>query len=249
MTATSERGHARLRTAGFRIAPFALVLAVACVGGVDRSTIAPTGVLGPTGGGGGGSSGGSATYAGLYKLQTVNDTVVPDTLAKDSASGTGSIGDTTRVFVAVIDSSIISLNSDSSAQQFDYVSIRDTRTASDSSFNRSISFGDTLAGVYSVSGTTVTVSIIDTVGGTHSVVTTYAATGTTLTGTVSYEIFNTDGAIAAVGQSTYKYGFTGPPLVRVVRPKSPASLSRAVARLGPRRWHPPVRAARSGIRP
>src|SRR5581483_4902969 len=123
----------------------AVALAVgACFTGESKSTTQPTGVVGPTGGTGGGGGGGAA-YSGSYRLQNVNDSTVPHVLASDSTEGVGSIGDTIRVFQASIDSSFLYLNSDTTAEQIDYLTIRDARTATDSSFNHVISFGDTLA--------------------------------------------------------------------------------------------------------
>jgi hypothetical protein len=245
MTPVSERDSARARGGMRRFATFALALAVAaCFSGVDKNATQPTGVIGPTGTGGGGSGG--IEDQGSYSLSMVNDSAVPFTLANDSVSGVGTNGDTTRVFIAAIDSSFLYLNSDTTAEEIDYLTIRDARTAVDSSFNRTITFGDTTFGGYTVSGSTVTVTLSDTVSGTVTV--TYTATGSTLTGTVAYVLYNTDDQIAAAGDATYEYAYSGPPLEqRVVSHTQGTSKYRL--RVGPlmgaaashvRVWRPPV---------
>jgi len=222
----------------------------ACFTASSRDVTQPTGVIGIKGGGGGG--GGGSTYNGSYRLQTVNDSAVPFKLADDSASGTGGSGDTTRVFIASIDSSLLYLNTDTSAKEIDYLTIRDARTATDSSFDRIISFADTTFGYYSSSGTTVVVSLTDTVGGDHTVSTTYTVSGSTLSGTVSFVLYNTDGAVAAAGDAAYVYGYTGAPLQQLTRPGDrSASESRvgsirdAAALSNVRAWRPPVWAGAS----
>jgi hypothetical protein len=213
---------------------------------VDRNVTAPTGVIGPRGGGGSNTSGGSS-YAGTYRLTAVNDSSLPHQLFYDSASGTGSSGDTTRVFQAIMDSSVLSLNTDSTAVEYDYVTIRDDRTADTSFQTGPIEIGDTTAGTWSVSGSTVIVTRTDTVGGTHSVVTDFTSTSGALTGVELYVLYYTTGGIATSGQATFTYSYSGAPLaVRVRESKSVigasprASVIGAAAASSPWRWRLPV---------
>jgi hypothetical protein len=220
---------------------------VACFRGDAKDVTQPTGVIGPTGGGGGG---GGTTDDGTYDLVTVNDTSVPYTLANDSVSGVGDDGDTTRVFIASIDSAFLYLNSDLSAEETDYLTVRDARTASDSSFDRTISFGDTSYGAYSVTGSTVLVNLTDTISGEINV--SYSASGSTLTGTVAYILYNTDNQIAAAGNATYEFGYLGAPLssrvgtrTRIPLQRGPRveALTRSAVAGHVRVWRPPVGAA------
>lgn len=207
MTVVSERDSARSPGAVYRLVAVALLLtASACLRGSNSNSNTPTGVIGPTGGGSNNTGGGSP-YAGTYMLTSVNDSTLPFQLAYDSVTSTDSM----RVFQAWIDSSFISLNSDSSAEEMDYLEIRDVRTATDSSFNREISFGDTLTGSYAVSSTTITVQLTDTISGEVNVVYSIAGSGT-FSGSVPYDLFNTDNQLAASGTATYTYAYHGPPL-------------------------------------
>ncbi len=202
-----KRISARASGAMYRLAAVALlVTAVACFTAENKNETAPTGVIGPTGGGGTNGGGGGALYAGSYALQDVNDSTVPYQLAYDSVTGP----DTMRVFQAYIDSSKLYLNTDSSAEEMDYLTIRDVRTATDSSFNRDISFGDTLQGTFSATATTITVNLTDTVSGIVNV--TYTVSGSTFSGTVPYVLYNTDNQLAASGQADYLYTHVGSPL-------------------------------------
>jgi hypothetical protein len=217
----------------YRVAAVALLVTAACFTSQNKNATLPTGVIGPTGGGTtGGGGGNGAQWKGTYHLQDVNDSTLPVRLANDSVSGVGSIGDTTRVFQASIDSAILVLNSDSSAEERDYLTIRDARSATDSSFNRQISFGDTLFGTFRPTATTVAVSLTDTVGGGQTATSTYQASGTTLTGTVAFALYNTDDQLAAAGNALYNFGLTGAPAHQVVgqdaaRPPSMGSARRS----------------------
>jgi hypothetical protein len=206
MTVVSERNPARASGAVHRLLAVALLLtASACLRGSSTNATTPTGVIGPTGGGG--TSSGGSPYAGLYTLQDVDDSTLPFQLAYDSVTG----ADTMRVFQAWIDSSFISLNDDSTAVEMDYLEIRDVRTATDSSFNREISFGDTLTGSYSVTSTTITVQLTDTISGEVNVTYTIAGSGT-FSGAVPYALYNTDNQLAASGTATYTFAYSGAPL-------------------------------------
>ncbi len=202
-----ERSSARASGAMYRLAAVALlVTAVACFTAENKNESAPTGVIGPTGGGGTNGGGGGALYAGSYALQDVDDSTLPFQLAYDSVSNT----DSTRVFQAFIDSSKLFLNTDSSAEEMDYLTIRDVRTAADSNFNRVISFGDTLHGTFSSTASTITVNLTDTVSGIVNV--TYTVSGSTFSGTVPYVLYNTINQLAASGQADYLFAHVGPPL-------------------------------------
>ncbi|GEM_PF-3043851 len=263
-------GAAGATAAAARLAALgALVLAVfACFSGSSRNVSQPTGPTGIGGGGGGGTGGGGgggASYAGTYRLQTINDSTLPFVLAHDSASGIGPKGDTIRVFKASFDSSFISLNSDTTAREIDYLTISDDRTASDSSFQRdNIAFGDTTAGSYTVRDTTVQLTRTDTVGGAHSVVMTYSGSGGRLQGTVAYSLFNTDDQLVTSGSAVFVYQRTGPPLhgmgggsgaaaerithiTHVTRAQAAGAgsgqVTGAAGAWNPRAWRPPVSAA------
>jgi hypothetical protein len=193
-------------------------LAAACFTGETRNNAGPTGVIGPTGGGGGSGGGGGTAGSGTYQLMSVNDTTLPDTLVYDSTTGIGSIGDTERVFAATVLSSLLYLNSDNSAEEITTTVIRDVRVATDSSFNRTDTTADTSAGTFAVSGSTVTVSLIDTVGGTHTVITSYTLSGSALTGLVPFQLYNSEHVVAAVGSANFAYTRTGGPLHQLQRP-------------------------------
>jgi hypothetical protein len=214
------------RKSGAIAAAILLCAGAACFNGQSTNEQAPTGVIGPTGGGGT-SGGGGTLYAGTYSLQDVDDSTLPFQLAYDSAVG----GDTSRVFQAWIDSSTIYLNNDSSAEEMDYLTIRDVRTATDSSFNREISFGDTLAGTFSSTESAITVDLTDTVSGEVNV--TYTVSGSTFSGSVPYDLYNTDNQLAASGTASYEFVFVGPPPDAAVV-MSPATRSAVIRRgLGP----------------
>lgn len=222
-------GRARAAIAG--VAVVLAVAAAACFTGTDKNGSTPTGVIGPTGGGGSSGGGNGALYNGTYLLQDVDDSTLPFQLAFDSVSG----GDTTRSFRAWMDSSRLYLNSDSTAEETDYLSILDVRSAPDSSYNRPISFGDTLYGTFSPLEGSITVQLTDTVSGIVNV--TYTVSGSTLTGTVPYVLYNTDNQLAATGQATYLFVYSGPPLHNVVgegsRQAAVGAPHAAAARVGP----------------
>jgi hypothetical protein len=207
MTVVNERNSARAFSAVHRLAAITVLLVVAaCFSGANTNAPTLTGVIGPGGNGGDSNSSGGAPYAGTYTLQDVNDSVLPVQLAYDSVTG----ADTMRVFQAWIDSSIMSLNDDSTADEMDYLEIRDVRSAADSSFNREVSFGDTLTGEYSATSTTITVNLTDTVSGIVNVTYNLGGDGT-FSGVVPYELYNTDNQLAATGSATYNYVYSGPP--------------------------------------
>ncbi len=254
MREVCERSFARASGARYRVAAVALlVTAVGCFTGQNKNETSPTGVIGPTGGGGS-TGGGTTLYAGSYALQNVDDSTLPFQLAYDSVSNV----DSTRVFQAFIDSAKLYLNTDSSAQEMDYLSIHDVRTATDSSFVRDISFGDTLQGTFSTTASTITVNLTDTVSGIVNV--TYTVSGSTFSGTVPYVLYNTDDQLAASGQATYLFAHVGPPLHAVdgepsasrslllkrgAGPERASKLSGAAVTSSGRQWRVPLSTLRA----
>ncbi len=211
MTRLWRGGRSRPRSGRIRAAGLLLALAAtACFTSSDRNATPPTGVIGIAPGGGTGSSSGS--FDGTYRLQTVRGLAVPALIFYDSTQG---VDDT--VFAASFDSSFISLNSDNSAREIDFLTFRDIRIDGDSDVDRTVSFGDTTGGTWSVSGQTVVLARTDTVGGAHQVITDFAASGTTLTGLITYSLFNTAGTLVVTDTSTVVYDLVGPPLSRRVR--------------------------------
>jgi hypothetical protein len=180
----------------------------ACVSdGVATGATPPSGITGVGGGtaGGGGSSGGGST-PGLYTLVSVNDTVPPVLMFYDSSTGT----DTTAVFAGTLDSSFISLNTDGSATEWDYLSAYELRESSrpgDSSFSRTVSVFDSTAGTYTVSGSVLTLTREDTMG---TFVTMFTIKTGTLTGEVPYTIDNSYG-FPISGTVSLVYNRTGSP--------------------------------------
>lgn len=206
MIGLSDRGDAWIRHGIGRATLCVLaVAAVACFGGSNNGETPPTGVFGVVGGGTSGSSGGN--FQGTYRLLTAHGVITPAQIFYDSTTGAAD-----TVFAATFDSSFISLNSDSSAREIDYLTMRDIRTDGDSNVNRTVSFGDTTGGTYHVSGTAVTLTRNDTVGGVHQVVTQFTDANNRLTGLITFTLFNTAGAFVVTDTATVVYQFTGPPL-------------------------------------
>jgi hypothetical protein len=237
MTGASGRGISRIRHGlGRALACVLAVVVVACWTSDNRGVTPPSGVIGITPGGSTGT--GSGNFAGFYTLQTLRDTIVPAVIFYDSTLG---VDDT--VFAVSFDSSFISLNTDTSASEIDFLTIRDIRTDADSDVNRTESFVDTTLGNYSASGQNVTLTLIDTVGGAHTVTTNYAVSITTsqmLTGKITYSLYNTAGLFEATDTSTAVYALSGLP-DHDVSSQSISSRSRSQAGpLGPRRFRPPL---------
>lgn len=228
MTATPERSHARVRVPTYRVSIGAAVLiglgilAACSTSGTDRGETPPSGVTGVGGGTGGGGTGGTGGgYSGKYTLVSINDSAPPVLLFYDSVSGP----DTTAIFVATIDSSLINLNTDFSAVEWDYLTIREARSSSvpgDSNFDRTIQVIDSTGGTYSVTGGLLTLSRIDTTG-TRSVSFTIGIH--TLSGEVSYSVYNSYG-FPVSGTVALVYDLTGAPEHSVVRKPSASSAVR-----------------------
>jgi hypothetical protein len=243
MTHLWDGGQLRPRQGLFRAAACLMALAAAaCFTSSDRGTSPPTGVIGILPGGSKGSNGGN--FDGTYRLQTAHGIPVPALLFYDSTLGTND-----TVFSASFDSSFISLNTDNSAREVDFLTVRDIRTDGDSDVNRTVSFGDTTGGIWSVSGQTVTLTRTDTVGGAHQVVTQFTASSNLLTGVITFSLFNTAGNFVATDTATVVYAFTGPPLSNRVGGASGAPMGASMdAGMGPSMGAMRGRAAPAGAR-
>jgi hypothetical protein len=201
------------------------ILAACSTTGTDRGTTPPsgvTGVGGGNGGGGGGGGGSGSGYSGKYTLVSINDSTPPVVLFYDSVSGP----DTTAIFVGTIDSSLIDLNTDLSAVEWDYLTIREARSSTvpgDSNFDRTLEIIDSTGGTYSVSGTTLTLTRIDT---SSTRVVSYTIGIHTLSGEVSYSVYNSYG-FPVSGTVALVYDLTGSPAHSVVRKRT---VSNAVRR-------------------
>jgi hypothetical protein len=235
MIGVSGRGTSRIRH-GLRAAACVLAVVVAaCWTGDNNGVTPPSGIIGISPGGSTGSSGGDVS--GLYKLQTLRDTAVPALIFYDSAT---SVDDT--VFAVTYDSSSISLNTDTTVVEIDFLTIRDIRESADSDVNRMESFGDTTFGSYGVSGANVTLSMTDTVGGAHTVTTVYASASNALTGLITYSLYNTAGQFVATDTSTAVYTLFGPATNATNRTMQPRSSAAGVP--GVLRFRPPANARR-----
>lgn len=227
MTGDTDRRGARIPPGiGPAVIGLLALAAVACGPGVSKDTTAPSGVFGIVGGGASGSSGGD--FRGTYRLQTVGGLTVPAQIFYDST-----LGAEDTVFAATFDSSFISLNTDSSAREIDYLTFRDIRTDGDSNVHRIEIFGDTTGGSYHVSGTSITLTLNDTIGGPHQVVTQFTESNNAITALLTYSLYNTSGTFVITDTATVVYDLTGPPLsdrlpTHVVSPRSASPATGAV---------------------
>lgn len=211
MKAASERHPTRVpRRASIGVVILlGLGALAACVSdGTPTGATPPSGITGVGGGtaGGGGSSGGGSS-PGLYTLVSVNDTVPPVLMFYDSSTGT----DTTAVFSGTLDSSFISLNTNGSATEWDYLTAYELRESSrpgDSSFSRTVTVFDSTAGTYTVSGSVVTLTREDTLG---TFVTMFTIKAGTLTGQVPFTVYNSYG-FPVSGTVALVYNRTGSPI-------------------------------------
>jgi hypothetical protein len=150
--------------------------------------------------------------------------------------------DTVVVFGVTFDSSFISLNTDNSVNQSDYVTLYEYRSSTipgDSNFNRTDTVYSLTGGSYKISGTTLTITRVDTAHGYRTEITTFAigaGTPTTLTGSVPYTVDNSYGQ-TVTGTVTLIYKKTGASAYSVLRNPSLSAaareaLKRARMRLG-----------------
>ncbi len=156
-------------------------------------------------GGGGGTSGNSAGLApaALYRLITVFGKPLPYNFggAEDSVVTT----DSTRVINFLLDSSYISLNTDSSAVEIDYLSIRDERIATThppANFNYvNYHVADTSTGTWSDSTGQPTIELLT--GQVSNIG--YQYNGDTLTANYAYNIIDSTGTdVFGTGYFTYQ---------------------------------------------
>ncbi len=238
MTAAPERQHASARLPSRRISIGVVILVglgalAACSSdGSPTGAIPPSGVTGVGGGTQGGGGGSGSGSSGMYTLVSVNDSSPPVQLFYDSASGNGTNGDTTTVFAGTLDSSFISLNTNGTAKEFDYLQVYEVRESSipgDSNFSRTISIADSTSGTYTLTGKTVTVTRGDSTG---TFVTTFALSGTTLTGQVPYSVDSPYG-FPVEGTVTLVYDRTGSSLSSIVKkpPAAAAGILRSARRI------------------
>jgi len=160
------------------------------------------GFLGGGGGSGGGNTAGLAPAA-LYRLITVNGKPLPFNFGgtEDSVVTT----DSTRVINFLLDSSYISLNTDSTAIEIDYLSIRDERIATvhpPANFNYvNYHVTDTSTGTWSDSTGQPTIELLT--GQVSNIG--YLYSGDTLTANYAYNVIdstNTD--VFGTGYFTYQ---------------------------------------------
>jgi hypothetical protein len=142
-------------------------------------------------GGGGGSGGGTApglAPAALYRLVKVNGNPLPFNFGgtEDSVVTT----DSTRVINFLLDSSYISLNTDSSATEIDYLSIRDERISTvhpPANFNYvNYHVADTSSGTWSDSTGQPTIELL--IGKVSNIG--YQYSGDTLTANYAYNVID-----------------------------------------------------------
>ena len=155
-------------------------------------------------GGGGGSGGNTAGLApaALYRLVAVNGAALPFNFGgtEDSVVTT----DSTRVINFILDSSYISLNTDSTAMEIDYLTIRDERIATTHpplNFNKFWPLiADTSTGTWSDSTGQPTIELltgfVSNIG--------YLYSGDTLTANYAYNIIDSVGT-NVFGTGYFKY--------------------------------------------
>ncbi len=171
-----------------------------------------------TGGGGGGGGGGAnsagAAPAALYRLVKVNGNPLPFTVDSDSVTV---VGDSSRVIHIVLDSSIISLNTDSTVTQIDYFNIRDFRQSHNNvPPNRpinwsAISFPDTSNGIWSDSTGQPIIELL--VGRVNNIG--YLYSGDTLTANYPFTYTDTSNTTVAV-LASFTYQNVGSPDHQIV---------------------------------
>ncbi len=200
----------------------ALTIAAACSSGTATNRVPPTGVLGVVGGGAGGNSGGggggSGSVVALYALSTIRGSAPPVRLASDSVSTTDSVS----VFRAWVDSSLISLNTDTTATEIDYVAIHEQRTgaAIASPFTDSVVFADTSSGtyIYNAGTGTVAVSLTNVSNNQLTTAATYDFANNALTGKLTYAAYNVFGQLVVRDTATFVYTERGSSLKDALPP-------------------------------
>lgn len=180
-------------------------------------------------GGGGGGSGGLApgeAPAALYRLVLVNGKALPFDFGggKDSLVNV----DSTRVIDFLLDSSYISLNTDSTAIEIDYMNITDVRSATvqpPGNFNiRNHFVADTSVGVWSDSTGQPTIELLS--GKVSNIG--YLYSGDTLSGNYAYNIIDSVGTNVP-GTAVFKYQNIGKSFTNRVAQRGGGSWSAGAA--------------------
>jgi hypothetical protein len=192
------------RRALARIAAMTLpILAAAACGGTALDNSAQIGeIIGPVGSGtngGTGGGGGSGAVDGTYDLHEVDGALLPDTLFSDSVEVPG---DSTRVYVAVLDSARLSLDS-GIAIEIDHLALRDVRATvtGGPQFNfTDLFYVDTISGAFADTSTAATSISIDFAGFFNSTPinyppVVYAIAGDSLVGTFDYQLYDSTGFV------------------------------------------------------
>lgn len=158
-------------------------------------------------GGGGGGSGGTApglAPAALYRLVLVNGKALPFDFDAGGTEDSVTTTDSTRIIDFLLDSSYISLNTDSTAIEIDYMRITDVRTATvhpPANFNiRNKFVADTSVGVWSDSSGQPTIELLT--GKVSNIG--YLYSGDTLSGNYAYNIIDSVGTNVP-GTAVFKY--------------------------------------------
>lgn len=183
--------------------------------------------LGGGGGGGGGGLSPGEAPAALYRLVLVNNSPLPFNFGgtEDSVQTT----DSTRVINFLLDSSYISLNTDSSAMEIDYMHIRDERFSSTthppSNWNPPPYYiADTSTGTWSDS--TGQPTLLLTTGKVSNIG--YQYHGDTLSADYAYNITDSLGTTVS-GTGTFYYQNVGTSFSNRVAPRKGGSWSAGAA--------------------
>jgi len=168
--------------------------------------------------GGGGGSGGNTpglAPAALYRLVLVNGKPLPYTYGPTGTEDSVVTTDSTRIIDFVLDSSYISLNTDSSAMEIDYISFHDVRTAPTQppgNFNLPPTLvADTSTGTWSDSTGQPTILLLT--GKVSNLG--YQYSGDTLTGNYAYNESDIEGTNVP-GTAVFKYQNIGKSFSNVV---------------------------------
>jgi hypothetical protein len=145
------------RRAFFATISLTLVAAVAACDGTATGNVPFTGIVGPTGNGGAGGSGGA--IAGTYALVSYNGDPPSDTVVSDSFVVAN---DSTNIYRATLDSAYIVLHSDSTMNQYNYLTVEDKLIIQNVCQVCTVApfvIADTLPGTYVFDATAATVTI------------------------------------------------------------------------------------------
>jgi len=213
-----------------RVAAITLTVLVAACSGKDLDNSSQIGqIIGPVGGGSttgtGGNSGGAVD--GSYSLYSVNGAILPDTLFSDSVEVPN---DSTRVYVAVLDSSRLSLDS-GIAVEIDHLALRDVRATEDGGpqFNfTDLFYVDTITGTFADTSTSETSISIDFAGFFNTTPinyppVVYAVASDTLVGTFDFQLYDSTGFVNEALLS-FDWHYTGAPFAgHATKPVAPTA--------------------------